>query len=72
MQLTLDPSDLKPKYQRILNEGTDMQSVDQSISTSGVSFDKLNEKAQQAVLVVGRGTFYSWNKQTYNAIYPPA
>ena len=66
MQLLLDPMDLKPKFQQ--GKGG---SVDQNISTRDVTFDKLNEQAQQAVAIVGRATFYAWDKQTYNAIYPP-
>ena len=66
MKLELNPRDLAPEYQK--GEGNN---VDQTCSTSEVTFDKLNEKAQNAVCVVGRATFYSWDGQTYNTVYPP-
>jgi len=65
MKLELAPSDLKPEFQS--GTGGD---VDQVCSTRDVDFDKLNEKAQTAVKIVGRGTFCSLNKH-YNAVYPP-
>jgi hypothetical protein len=66
MKLELDPSDLSPEYQ----VGTP-QDVDQNCSTSQVTFDKLNPKAQAAVLIADKATFFSWDRQTYNAVYPP-
>jgi len=66
MKLELDPNDLSPEYQT----GTS-QDVDQKCSTSQVAFDKLNAKAQAAVRATGRAIFFSWDRQTYNAIYPP-
>jgi hypothetical protein len=65
MKLELDPSDLNPEYQK----GTP-QDVDQNCSTSQVTFDKLNPKTQAAVRIAGKATFFSWDRQTYNAIYP--
>ena len=62
MQLFLDPLDLAPPFRK---------GDDQAISTHAVTFDKLTPEAQAAVRVVGRATFQSWDKQTYNAIYPP-
>ena len=66
MKLILDPMDLKREYQK--GEGGE---VDQAISTRDVTFGTLNDQAQRAVTVVGRATFYAWDHQTYNAIYPP-
>jgi len=65
MKLELDPMDLKAEFQR--GTGGD---VNQACSTRDVNFDKLNEQAQAAVKVVGRATFYAWDRQTYNAVYP--
>jgi hypothetical protein len=66
MKLDLDPSDLSSEYQT----GTSGD-VDQKCSTSQVTFDKLNPRAQTVVRVVGKATFFSWDRQTYNAVYPP-
>jgi hypothetical protein len=66
MKLELDPSDLSSEHQ----EGTP-QDVDQNCSTSQVTFDRLNPGAQAAVRAVGKAIFFSWNRQTYNAVYPP-
>jgi len=65
-EVTLDPLDLKPEF---LSGGKG--NLDQNISTREVTFDKLNEKAQKIVLAAGRAVFYSWDKQRYNAVYPP-
>ena len=65
MKLTLDPSDLKKKHQT--REGDNR---DQAISTSKVTFEHLNDAAQAAVRAVGRGTFYTWDEMTYNAVFP--
>ena len=65
MKLELDPADLKPKWQK----GTGNE-VDQACSTREVSFERLNEQAQAAVSAVGQGTFYAWDRKTYNAVYP--
>jgi hypothetical protein len=64
--VTLDPTDLKPEFQTGSGYG-----VDQKISTREVTFEKLNERAQQIVKAAGRAMFYSWDRQTYNAVYPP-
>ncbi|HNY35773.1 MAG TPA: hypothetical protein PLD14_02745 [Candidatus Pacearchaeota archaeon] len=66
MKLELDPSDLSSEYQK----GTP-QDVDQNCSTSQVTFDKLNLKAQATVRAAGKAIFFSWDRQTYNAVYPP-
>ena len=66
MKLELDPSDLSSGYQTGTSED-----VDQKCSTSQVTFDKLNPRAQTAVRVVEKATFFSWNRQTYNVVYPP-
>ena len=64
MQLFLDPLDLRPEFQE--GEAGD---IDQAISTRDVKFHTLNEQAQAAVRIVGRGIFYSWDRQTYNAVF---
>lgn len=66
MKLELDPTDLAPEFQEGKGEN-----VDQKCSTRDVTFDKLNPKAQKAVRVVGRATFFSWDRKTYNVIRPP-
>jgi len=65
MKLELDPTDLKPEYQK----GTGTR-IDQACSTREVSFEKLSEQAQAAVSAVGRATFYAWDRQTYSAVRP--
>ena len=67
MKLTLDPLDLKPKYQTETAEGTD-----QACNTSQVTFDKLNPEAQAAVCAAGGATFHSFDRRTYITIHPPA
>lgn len=62
MRLELDPLDLKPEF---------IKKGDQAISTGEVTFAHLSEAAQKAVLAVGRATFHSFDRQTYNAVYPP-
>ncbi len=66
MQIRLDPTDLRPEYQR-----RSINVLDQAISTRDVTFEKLTHEAQAAVRAAGRGVFYSWDGQTYNAVYPP-
>ena len=66
MELKLDPSDLAKEFQR--GEGP---TLDLAISVRDVTFDKLNEKAQAAVRAVGRGVFYAFDGQTYNAVFSP-
>ena len=68
MKLTLDPLDLKEEFQRKDAEGT---SIDQACNTRDVDFEKLRTEVQEAIRAVGRATFYAWDRQTYNAIYPP-
>lgn len=67
MKLTLDPVDLKPEFQTRGEHGY----IDQAINTSQVRFEHLDEKAQKAVRVVGRGTFFNWAGDIYNAIDAP-
>lgn len=68
MRLELNPSDLAPEFQR----GSETENnVDQACSTFQVSFEKLNEKAQTAVRIVGHATFYSWDGETYELVYAP-
>jgi hypothetical protein len=70
MKLALDPVDLKPKFQ--VNRGTfDVPALHPTVNASEVTFDHLCGSAQRAVLAVGRATYYSWDRETYNAIYPP-
>lgn len=62
MKLELDPLDLKPKFQ---------EDGDQAISTREIAFSHLREEAQKAVSMVGWAMFFFFNRETYNAIYPP-
>lgn len=66
MHLTLDPLDLAPQFQKKVGGY-----IDQAINTSQVTFEKLNPRAQAAVVAVGKGTFHSLDDQTHNAIYAP-
>jgi hypothetical protein len=66
MQLTFDPADLRPEFQT--GEGS---SVDQAISTSQIAYEHLNDQAQQALRVVGKGTYFNWQRDNYNVVYPP-
>jgi hypothetical protein len=65
MNLTLDPLDLKPEFQRKVEGG-----VDQAIYTENVGFEHLSDQAQTAVRIVGHGTFHDYH-YAWNAIYPP-
>lgn len=62
MKLELDPLDLRPEFKK---DG------DLAIPTSTVTFEKLDSQAQAAVKVVGRATFYTFDRQNYNAVYAP-
>jgi hypothetical protein len=64
MKVEFYPEDLKDKYQ-MKGEG----GIDQAISTKDVTADKLNDKAQAVLRIVGRAVFYAWDKRTYNAVY---
>lgn len=66
MKLELDPLDLRSEFQE-----KDRRGLDQACNTRDVTFEKLSEAAQVAVRAVGRGVFYAWDRQTYNAVYPP-
>lgn len=68
MQLKLDPSDLRPEFQ---SGSRKSMNLDQGISIKKVNFDKLNERAQAAVRIVGKATFYAFGRKTHNVIYPP-
>lgn len=64
MKIEFDPYDLKLKYiNRIDN--------DQKISTREVTYNHLNKKAQKVLDIVGRGVFFAWDRQTYNAVWSP-
>lgn len=65
MEVTLDPGDLDPQYQKWIGNKVELK-----IPISEVTFAKLNKKAQKAVTIAGRGIFYSWDKKTYAVIYP--
>ena len=67
MKVTLDPQDLRPEFQTQTKKG-----VDQKLSTREITFDMLEEKAQQVVAIAGEALFYSWDRKTYNNILPPA
>jgi len=63
MKLLLDPLDLKPEF---LDDDKN-----QKCSTRNVTFEKLNEQSQNAVIAVSQAIFYAWDRKTHNAIYPP-
>ena len=69
MQIELDPFDLKPEF---TEGGAAEKNFDQAINTRDVTFDKLNDKAQQVVRAAGRAVFYAFDRMTYNAVHPPA
>ena len=66
MEVKFYPEDLKAEYQTKGANG-----VDQKISTREVTADKLNEKAQAILRIVGRAVFHSWDRKTYNAVHLP-
>lgn len=57
MKLTLDRLDLKSEH------------VDRNCST--VRFEHFKPEVQAAIVAVGRATFYEFERDNYNAIYPP-
>lgn len=57
MKIEFDPNDLKPKFK--------------NLSAYQVSYEHLNDKAQKLLDIAGRGTFNSWDRQTYNAVWKP-
>lgn len=65
MRLILGPQDLKPEFHRQSTLG-----IDQAIETDEVCWDKLNEAAQNAVRVVGKGTFCSLDLANERDIFP--
>ena len=65
MELTPNPSDLRPEYQRKTDRG-----VDQAVNTSQTSFKMFNHQAQAAIRAAGRAVFHAFDGMTYNAIYP--
>jgi hypothetical protein len=56
MKLTLDREDLKPQFQEMPCRHT--------------SFENFKEEVQEAILAVGRATFYEYDGRNYNAIHP--
>lgn len=56
MKLTLDRDDLKEEFK--------------DIACSRTRFEHFTSDAQDAILVVGRATFYEWDRRSYNAIHP--
>lgn len=68
MKVELDPFDLRSEFTR---GGAAEKNFDQAINTRDVTFDKLNDKAQQVVRAAGRAVFYAFDRMTYNAVYPP-
>ena len=63
MRLELFSDDLAPAYR----EGGEPM-----LSAYAVRYQHLSEVAQRAVRVVGRGTYYSGDRQTYNLVYAPS
>lgn len=57
MKLTLDMLDLLPQHR--------------TLPIAYTAFEHLDEKAQAAVLVVGRAMLFNWDRDSYNMIYPP-
>jgi len=59
---------------RLELESSDLQAKYENMSTSSVKFEHLTEVAQQAVMIVGLGTFFRdkgsrW--ENYNVVYSP-
>jgi len=71
LRLLLDATDLKPKHQMAIR---DHSVVDQAIvlRTSEITFEHLNEDAQAVLRIVGRGTFFTWSGDNYQALVPPS
>ena len=57
MKLTLDREDLREEHR--------------NINCSQTRFEHFLEKAQDAIRVVGRATFWEYARRNHNAIYPP-
>jgi hypothetical protein len=57
MKLTLDLADLKPESREK--------------PTSTVGYDDFPPEVQAAIRVVGSATYYTYNRDNYNAVYPP-
>jgi hypothetical protein len=65
MEIKLDPSDLKPEFQKRTAEG-----IDASCPTSAINFEMLTPQAQEVVRIARKAVFYAWDKQTYKALFP--
>lgn len=65
MEIKLDPSDLKPEFQRKTKDG-----VDTSCPTSAVNFEMLTPEAQEVVKIARKAVFHAWDKTNYKAIFP--
>lgn len=49
----------------------DLKEGNEDTSTSRITFEHLNQKAQAAVLLVGRAVVWDYDKRNYNAVYSP-
>jgi hypothetical protein len=68
MKLTFDPLDLKPEHLRA--DGTP-GSPHPLLSAREVTFDALTTESQKVLSVAGRGVYWSWDRSSYNAVFPP-
>jgi hypothetical protein len=57
MRLTLDRDDLLPEFR--------------DINCSQTKFEHFSNKAQRAIFMVGKATFYEYDGSNYNVIYAP-
>lgn len=57
MKLLLDDMDLKEEHRMV--------------NCSLTRFEHFTEEAQEAIRVVGKATYETWERDNYNAIYPP-
>ncbi|MEK7066619.1 MAG: hypothetical protein AAB965_03575 [Patescibacteria group bacterium] len=63
----LDPSDLKPMFQKVNSTG----GIDQNILTGALTLDHFQEDVQDIVLAVGRAEFRPWNSNNSKVIKAP-
>lgn len=54
MKLTIDREDLRPEWQ--------------NINCSQTEFEHFNDETQRAIKVVGRATFFEYDRRNYNVI----
>lgn len=70
MELGLDPLDLKEEHRKEGPQSPPGRKSDPILSAREVGYEHLNERAQKALQIAGRGVYQDWYGH-YNAVYPP-